>query len=198
MPKSKDQKDYDTLIRSVSHELFEEHGVENVSMHQIAKKAAIGQATLYRRYANKGELCMAILSSDTAAFLHELDLFMEKSREEELPALDVLSGVIEKAAQYICSKAKILVIVKNEYGRNLLLLQYNHPVFMHLQEIIESIYVKAMNENEIIPIDVPLVTQLLIAALNPDLFLHKQSEEDFDEAAMIDGIKLLYVERLKK
>ena len=196
MTKAKKAKDYDILIRAAADELFEEHGVENVTMHQIAKKADIGQATLYRRYANKGELCMAILSSDTADFLRGLDLFMENA-DEKSSALELLNGVIEKAAEYICDKAKILVIVKNEYGRHLQLLQYNHPVFMHLQTIIESIYTRAMNQEEVIPIDVTLITQLLIAALNPDLFLHKQTVSGFNNKGMIEGIKLLYVERLR-
>lgn len=51
-----------------ARQLFNEHGVEAVNMHQIAKKAGIGQGTLYRRFPNKGALCMAVLDSQFERF----------------------------------------------------------------------------------------------------------------------------------
>jgi hypothetical protein len=35
----------------VARELFIKNGVYNVNMHQIAKTAGVGQASLYRRYS---------------------------------------------------------------------------------------------------------------------------------------------------
>ena len=55
-------------VLEVARDLFAERGVDHVSMHEIARAAGIGQGTLYRRYAHKGLVCMALL--DRASFGH--------------------------------------------------------------------------------------------------------------------------------
>jgi AcrR family transcriptional regulator len=51
-------------IIDTAKRLFAEHGIEAVSMHMIAQELEIGQGTLYRRFANKAELCFAMLRTD--------------------------------------------------------------------------------------------------------------------------------------
>ena len=58
------EKDIGEEIEEIAFSLFQEFGVENVSMHKIAKTAGVGQGTLYRRYANKSDLCLSILGRD--------------------------------------------------------------------------------------------------------------------------------------
>jgi AcrR family transcriptional regulator len=52
--------------------LFTEHGVDAVAMQDIARAAGVGQGTLYRRFANKGELCLAMLDTQMADFQNEV------------------------------------------------------------------------------------------------------------------------------
>lgn len=48
--------------------LFEEHGVEMISMHGVARAAGVGQGTLYRRFEHKGALCAELLYESTRRF----------------------------------------------------------------------------------------------------------------------------------
>lgn len=189
--------DYEDLILTTANELFQKHGIENVTMHQVAKVTNIGQATLYRRFANKGEICMGILSNDTEEFLNSLDEFIGNSGDTLSP-LDQLEGVIWRIADYINSKAKTLVIIKNEYSRDLQLLQFNHPTFLYLHELISGLYSKALRAGEVVDIDVTITTQLLVAALSPDLFLYQQTTTEISKEAMIKGIQQLYIDGLRK
>ena len=49
-------------ILDAARRLFTESGIEAVSMHRIAQGAGVGQATLYRHYIHKGELCRDLMT----------------------------------------------------------------------------------------------------------------------------------------
>lgn len=50
-------------ILDVTARLFAEHGVDGVSMDQIANEAGVGKGTLFRRFGNKAGLGVALLES---------------------------------------------------------------------------------------------------------------------------------------
>jgi AcrR family transcriptional regulator len=74
----KDAAENRQRILDAALRLFEQYGVEPVSMNQIAAEAQIGAGTLYRRYRNKNELCMDLIRDpvdqlfiDIKAYLNE-------------------------------------------------------------------------------------------------------------------------------
>ncbi len=68
----RDAAEHRQRILEVARRLFAQQGIEAVSMHQIALAAGIGQGTLYRRYANKGELCLDLLREQYERFAEEI------------------------------------------------------------------------------------------------------------------------------
>ncbi len=52
------------LLLKTAGRLFEEHGVDAVSMTQIAQEARVGKGTLYRHFTSKNDLCHALLDQD--------------------------------------------------------------------------------------------------------------------------------------
>lgn len=51
------------LLRT-ARRLFNAHGVEHVSMTQLADEAGVGKGTLYRHFSNKAEVCYALLDTE--------------------------------------------------------------------------------------------------------------------------------------
>jgi AcrR family transcriptional regulator len=51
-------------ILSAAAELFEERGVDRVSMDDVAERAGVGKGTLYRRFGDKAGLALAMLDED--------------------------------------------------------------------------------------------------------------------------------------
>lgn len=54
-------------VLSAAERLFACHGVENVSMDQIAAEAGVGKGTLFRRFGDRAGLALAVLEEHTVA-----------------------------------------------------------------------------------------------------------------------------------
>lgn len=62
--------------------LFEQFGVEQVSMNQIASEAQIGPGTLYRRYRNKGEICLDLIKDNVVLCFEDMEGYLKENQKE--------------------------------------------------------------------------------------------------------------------
>ncbi|MDG0792793.1 TetR/AcrR family transcriptional regulator [Cohnella ginsengisoli] len=95
------------LILQAAKKLFAEQGVQTVSMHQIAKTAGVGQGTLYRCYAHKGDLCAAIAEQVGMDTVKQLEAFLLTNKD--LPASERIGGVLQYIIQFIDEKFQLLL-----------------------------------------------------------------------------------------
>lgn len=80
---ARNQKIIDTAFQ-----IFVERKIEPVSMGEIADAAGIGRATLFRCYANKTELVIAVCAAKWKAYLDKLDEIRPLSSIGNIPAID--------------------------------------------------------------------------------------------------------------
>src|SRR5690606_37833343 len=57
----RDARENRQRLLAAAKRLFAAQGVDATSMHEIARTAGVGQGTLYRHFADKAELCHALL-----------------------------------------------------------------------------------------------------------------------------------------
>lgn len=84
-------------ILETAAKLFGERGVEHVSMNQIVTEAGIGPGTLYRRYRNKGDLCLALIYENVILIFEEIEKYLEENQTK--PANERLSLLEEVYAE---------------------------------------------------------------------------------------------------
>ncbi|HDT6794840.1 TPA: TetR/AcrR family transcriptional regulator [Staphylococcus aureus] len=65
----KDAKENRQRIEEIAHKLFDEEGVENISMNRIAKELGIGMGTLYRHFKDKSDFCYYVIQRDLDIFI---------------------------------------------------------------------------------------------------------------------------------
>jgi AcrR family transcriptional regulator len=86
----------DRAILAAALELMAEHGVRDLRMEDVADRAGVGKATIYRRHRSKDELVMAAV----AALVTEIGVPDTGSTREDLlrlmhAAVEVYSGSVE-------------------------------------------------------------------------------------------------------
>ncbi|MED3563829.1 TetR/AcrR family transcriptional regulator [Bacillus xiapuensis] len=93
-------------ILDTASRLFEQFGVEQVSMNQIAAEARIGPGTLYRRYRNKGEVCLDLIKDNVVLCFEDMEAYLEENGEE--PPSKRLRGILSIFIRFRESKAQLL------------------------------------------------------------------------------------------
>jgi len=77
-------------------------------MHRIAQSAGVGQATLYRHYIHKGDLCRDLMADTMERARVEFEIYWQESSGR--PALDRLDGVITRFVSILDEKLPYLEI----------------------------------------------------------------------------------------
>ncbi|MBJ6361711.1 TetR/AcrR family transcriptional regulator [Paenibacillus sp. GCM10012307] len=178
-------------ILTAAAQLFKESGLENVSMHSIAKRAGIGQGSLYRRFTDKGEICSALLRHSTGQFLTQLELGTKQSQAER-PALERLKDSIGQIVDFIDQHGELLHLIKTEFTGKKQLTQFEHPFFRRVSAIISELLSEAVDNEEIVDTDIQFTTTALLAVLSPDMYLFQQKVHGSAKEEIKQGIIRLF------
>jgi len=92
------------LLLKTAQALFDEQGVEVVSMTAIAQAAGVGKGTLYRHFESKTDLCFALLDQDQR---HLQDRALSRFRQGGDPE-DNLRWFLQETLAFIERNGKFL------------------------------------------------------------------------------------------
>ncbi|MFC5985362.1 TetR/AcrR family transcriptional regulator [Marinicrinis lubricantis] len=158
-------------ILDIAQTLFTEYGADEVSMHQIAKAANIGQGTLYRRYENKAALIMELMNERFNRFRDEvMEYILESSHL-----------LIRERLEYVIQRLIILMDGNSEwlgamqYANRCISSRldfYRSQPYLFLQNAILGLLEEAEVREEIMPVNLEFASHMLICALTPDVFDH--------------------------
>lgn len=156
-------------ILQVARKLFDEYGVGEVNMADIAQAAEVGKGTLYRRFASKGELCYALMDDDLADFQDDMLAQMQQMTQDGVSKLQQLSFFLnelvhftEKHIPFLCEVQQIRL----QAGAQTLQL----PHFWQYMTI-QGLLVAAEKAGEFRSgVDISLLPDVLLAPLSADFF----------------------------
>jgi AcrR family transcriptional regulator len=155
-------------ILAAAEKLFAKRGVANVNMADIARAARVGQGTLYRRFANKGELCLALLDAQMAEFqnqtltaLREMADRNERRLEQLMWFLDALVRFNARHAPLLCAAQREMTLPETPVG----------SPFTWQRITVTGLLQGAERAGEIeAGLDLPVIADELLAPMHPPVF----------------------------
>jgi len=200
----RDAAEHRQRILDSAQRLFAEHGVDAVSMHQIALAAGIGQGTLYRRYRHKGELCMDLMREHHEQFAEEVAALFAQT--ESAPALERLDGLLLQMVALLEDQVTFLGPIGgtpaqddqcNEPGRLSHFSFQQSPWYLWLHELLSGVLTEAVDRGELAPLDVPFTVDTMLAVLNPPFYRFQRLERGFSQEHILQGLRRIYIEGMK-
>jgi AcrR family transcriptional regulator len=200
----RDAAEHRQRILEVARSLFARQGVDDVSMHQIAMAAGIGQGTLYRRYAHKGELCMDLLHDGHERFVEEIAAFFATTTTS--PVLERLDGVLAHLVAFLEEQGALLgpIAVTNlrdalcdEADKSRRHAYQSEPLYCWLHELLSSLLTEAVGRGELASIDVVYTADAMLATLHPMCYRFQRQERGFSPERILQGLQRIYIEGLK-
>lgn len=178
------------LILETAEQLFSERGVGNVHMAEIAQKAGVGKGTLYRRFANKGELCLALLDSQLRAFQDEQLARFRQTTGEGVPYLQQLTHFLEALARFTERHMPLLVSVQ-QHGQDVTNEVLERP---HSWQYITAhgLLREAARAGEIAAdTDTPVIAEALLAPLGAFTYRFQRERLGFTPERIGEGLARL-------
>jgi AcrR family transcriptional regulator len=200
----RDAAEHRQRILDVAQRLFAEHGVDAVSMHQIALATGIGQGTLYRRYRHKGELCMDLMREHHEQFAEEIAALFAQT--ENAPVLERLDGLLTKMVALLEEQVTFLGPIGgtppedeqcNEPGRSSDFSFQQSPWHLWLHELLSGVLTEAVERGELAPLDVPFTVDSMLAVLNPPFYRYQRLERGYSQERILQGVRRIYIEGVR-
>jgi len=170
--------------------LFEQNGVEHVSMNQIATEAQIGPGTLYRRYKNKGELCLDLIKDNVVLLFEDIDAYLEENRDEA-PTVR-LKIVLSLFIRFRENKAQLLKGVEDLTPAASRRHITKSPIYNELHQILVNLF------NEIFPTNVTkgdnvFRADMLLQALRSDSYLFQREVRGHSQEMILEQIYSTFI-----
>jgi AcrR family transcriptional regulator len=187
------------LILATAQRLFAERGIANVCMATIAEIAGVGKGTLYRGFANKGELCLALLDEDMRVFQNQTLQMLRETHDQ--PALSRLDTFLNSLVYFMEHQAPLLreaqlhgVLQNEAVARN----ASPQMWLPWLHQIVGRLLQQAQQNDEAHNLDVPYLVDAILAPLNADLLLYQREMCGFDLERISQGLRQLVLEGCRK
>lgn len=196
-----DAREHHCLILETAQRLFSKHGVHTVSMHQIAKTAGIGQGTLYRRYAHKGDLCLDILQEYSRVMKEQISAFLDRNRD--LPASERLGGLIDRFIDALEEKSELISVLETKSDHNDPRGNFFHsPMYLFFRDKIGGLLAEIAAAGVSVgpgpdsgadsPFDAELAAHAVICSMSPIGYFHLKHEKKYTAAQMKAVYRRMY------
>ncbi|MBE2199537.1 MAG: TetR/AcrR family transcriptional regulator [Anaerolinea sp.] len=176
------------LILQTAEHLFNQHGVANVNMADIAQAAGVGKGTLYRRFANKGELCLALMDTQLLDFQERVLARLRQLTAGGVPYIEQLAEFMDSLVYFTDTHRPLLCAVQRE-GFFVGSAELSLPHFWQYMTV-NGLLQRAAVAGEISPdLDIAYLADALLAPLMVEIFRFQQEARGFSLERISAGLR---------
>jgi len=178
------------IILHTAERLFRERGVENVCMAEIAAAAGVGKGTLYRRFANKGELCLALMDTQMTEFQNASLTLFNGLTAQGIPYLEQLARFLQSLVAFTETHSPLLVEVERAgmfQGSPAL----DVPHFWQYMTVSALLRSAARAGELALGLDLDYLGEALLAPLQVDYFRFQRHGRNYSTERIGDGLRSL-------
>ena len=165
--------------------LFAAEGVDAVSMEEVARAAGVGKGTLYRRYADKGELSAALIDADSRALQVEI-LSGLPSAGPDACARMRLERLLVLLAEFVDRHAELIAVARRRRdgiaSQGYQWMRQAVRAWLREVELAGGLCDTA---------DIEYLADALLAPLAPDLWLHQRDVLGMSPERLATGLRTL-------
>jgi AcrR family transcriptional regulator len=180
-------------VLEAAQQLFQENGVEAVSMHQIAQAAGVGQGTLYRRYAHKGQLCSDLLAESADRFKDELEHYLGQAAGDT-SAVDRLTRVLARLLELMDTKLSLLAAIGDACWGDRRIEKFRTPAYQSLHSTITTLLAEGVDTGEMRPLDPVFTADMILAALSPDAYQFQRDERGLTPEQILERVCRIFTD----
>lgn len=177
-------------ILDVASTLFELHGVERVSMNQIASEAQIGAGTLYRRYRNKSELCMDLIKDNAALFFDDVEIYLQENAQH--PPSERLQGLLTLFIQFREKNAELLSGIENAVYQGSES-RTSSPLYDQLHQQLFGLFEEMATESDESQAISLFKTDMLLTAMSNDSYLFQKNVRGNSPDRIVEQLCLTFL-----
>jgi AcrR family transcriptional regulator len=176
------------LILETAERLFNERGVENVCMTEIAEAAGVGKGTLYRRYANKAELCLALMDTQLSEFQDAMLAGFRELTEKNAGYLEQIAYFLDALVDFTEIHTPLLVEVERGglFGSDAPPAMPHYWQFMTIHGLLRQAARKGEIANDH---DLDYIGEALLAPLQMDVFRFQRNFRGFSTGRIKAGLR---------
>ena len=176
-------------ILDAARVLFEERGVTNVTMEEVARASGVGKGTLYRRFAHKGFLCEALLDEPTRELQRETLALLSERERPALERLDLFLGLV---AGFTEENLDLLYGGNEPLCGSNRLERFTHPAYDWRRSTVLGLLRAAVREGALDPgLDLEYLAAALLAPLDLDLYFYQRRVQGLPAERIEAGVRSL-------
>jgi AcrR family transcriptional regulator len=178
------------LILAAAENLMAERGVEAVTMAEIAQAAGVGKGTLYRRFTNKPQLCLALMNEQMLSFQNDVLACLQEQATRDVPFMQQLSSFLESLVYFTDIHLPLLC----EVQRAGLISTVDEQEMPHVWQYMtaKGLLNAAVQSGELsTAIDIEYMADALLAPLRVTLFRYQREVRAFSLQRIVAGLQTL-------
>lgn len=177
-------------ILNAAIKLFEQNGVEQVSMNQIANEAQVGPGTLYRRYRSKGELCLDLIKDNVDLLFYHIETYLKENCFE--PPSQRLKGILSLFISFREKKEQLLTGIEESPSTNPLRSRMQGPLFNELHQLLVKLFAE-MNATEQTNFNSVFRADMLLTALSRDSYSFQRDVRGYSPEMILEQLSSLFI-----